>query len=590
TAEIGLEKTIVQTVFLPGSETPVTFTAQTDRPWLHVSPASGVIPPQGITLTITADPGSLSLGANTGTLLISYGSSGKRSTTNGSTPPANVPVSVSLVTPVGPSGKNTPSAEALIIPAVGHAPGANNSLFQSDIRVANTATQAMTYQLNFTPSGTDGTVTGSSTTIQVNPGATVALNDVLASFFGTGPGGTALGVLEIRPLTTTTTSSAVTSSLASPTIASSRTYNVTADGTLGQYIPAVPFSKFIGQVAGEASPVLSMQQIAESDTYRTNLGIVEGSGQQAEVLIRVFDAAGTLIGDMTESLKPFEHKQINSIASTFGVKLDDGRIEVEVTSSTGKVTAYASRVDNQTNDPLLVQPVVKSEVQASRYVVPGIAFIDGLAKWRSDVRIFNAGSSTTTATLTYFPQGNPAAAMSKEVTLEDGQVMALDNVLANFFGITEAVAGGSLLVSTPAPTSLVATARTYADTEEGTYGLFAPGVTPDDSVGVGQRSLHLLQLEQSNDFRTNIGIVETTGNPTRIEVSLILPDSKVTPRVPIDLPANGFVQFPLSAFNAGNAVYNARAVVKVLSGSGKVSAYGSVIDNRTSDSTYVPAQ
>ncbi|HUP44757.1 MAG TPA: hypothetical protein VM779_04505, partial [Thermoanaerobaculia bacterium] len=75
-----------------------------------------------------------------------------------------------------------------------------------------------------------------------------------------------------------------------------------------------------------------------------------------------------------------------------------------------------------------------------------------------------------------------------------------------------------------------------------------------------------------------------------VEVSLILPGSKLTPKVTIPMPANGFVQFPLSAFNAGNGVYNARAVVKVLSGTGRVSAYGSVVDNSTNDSTYVPAQ
>ncbi|HYS55417.1 MAG TPA: hypothetical protein VER58_16790 [Thermoanaerobaculia bacterium] len=36
--------------------------------------------------------------------------------------------------------------------------------------------------------------------------------------------------------------------------------------------------------------------------------------------------------------------------------------------------------------------------------------------------------------------------------------------------------------------------------------------------------------------------------------------------------------------------YNARMIVEVTSGSGRVTAYGSVIDNRTQDPTYVPAQ
>ncbi len=588
TAEIGVQQSVVQTMFVRGSATPVPFTARMDRSWLHVSPESGVLGPDGMTFTITAEPGTLSLGANTGTLLLTYGAAGKGA--KGGAQTTNVPVSISLVTPVSPTGKNTPPAEALIIPAVGHSPGANNSLFQSDVRLANTSTQSVTYQLNFTPTGSDGTVSGSSTTIQIQPGGTAALNDILASFFGTGPGGAALGVLEVRPLTTSTTSSSLTSSLATATIASSRTYNVTESGTLGQYIPAVPFSRFIGKSPSSVPSVLSMQQIAQNTLYRTNLGLVEGSGQPAVVMIRVFDAAGRPLAEVPETLKAFEHKQLNAFLANAGLQLDDGRIEVEVTSATGKVTAYASMVDNKTNDPLLVQPVVKSAVHGTRYVVPGVAYIDGLAKWRSDVRVFNAGTATTTAKITYFPQGNTAGAMTKEVTLAGGQVLAFDNVLHNFFGINESNAGGSLLISTTSSSSLVATARTYAETDNGTFGLFAPGVTPEESIGIGEKSAHLLQLENSSEYRTNIGLVETSGNAASVEVSLVLPDSKVTPKLKIDLAANGFLQFPLSGFGVGSAVYNARIAVKVISGSGRVSAYGSVIDNRTNDSTYVPSQ
>jgi hypothetical protein len=36
--------------------------------------------------------------------------------------------------------------------------------------------------------------------------------------------------------------------------------------------------------------------------------------------------------------------------------------------------------------------------------------------------------------------------------------------------------------------------------------------------------------------------------------------------------------------------YNVRASVRVTAGSGKVTAYGSVIDQVTGDPTYVPAQ
>ncbi len=37
-------------------------------------------------------------------------------------------------------------------------------------------------------------------------------------------------------------------------------------------------------------------------------------------------------------------------------------------------------------------------------------------------------------------------------------------------------------------------------------------------------------------------------------------------------------------------VYNARITLRVVDGDGKISAYGSVIDQTTQDPTYVPAQ
>jgi hypothetical protein len=574
-AEAGVQTSVVQRIDLPGSATPQAFSARADEPWITVSPASGTIPPEGLTLTVTADPRALFLGANMGTVRLTYGSGGK-SASNG-TPPSSVPVSVNLVTPVTPGGRNTPPPDALIIPAVAHAAGANNSQFETDVRVVNTSTQSMTYTLNFTPSGVDGTEIGSSTTIQVEPGASLALNDLLSTFFGTAPGENALGMLEIRPASSATSSSAFTgTSTKLATVASSRTYNATANGTLGQFIPAVPFASFIGK-----SQVLSLQQLAESAAYRTNFGLVEASGQSAEVVMRVFDRSNTMVRELPFSLKPSEHMKLDRLLAVNQISLDEGRVEVEVLSETGKVSAYASTVDNLSGDPLLVPPVLKS-VSATRYVIPGIAYFSAPTVWRSDVRLFNAAATAVTATVAY-------AGQTAEVTINAGEVKAFDNILNSLFGIATD-SGGAILVTTPASSSLIATARTYAQTEAGTYGQFIPGVTTADSIGLGDRTLHVVQLESSENFRTNVAVFETSGQAVTAEVTLILPDSKISPKVQIPLAANGFYQFPLAAFGLTDAVYNARVSVKAVSGSGKLSAYGSIIDNLSRDPTYVPAQ
>jgi Viral BACON domain len=588
-AEVGVEENIVQTIVLPGSPTPLTFVATVDKPWLTVTPSTGTLGADPVTLTVTANPSVLFLGTNTGTVSVTYTSpAGAKISTNANTT-TTTSISVSLVTPVTPGGKGTPPPESLIFPVVGHAAGVNDSLFESDIRIANLTPQTMKYQVNFTPSGTDGTQTGSSTTIEVPPNTTTALDDIVASVFGTGTTSSALGMLEVRPLTTASTSS-IFSTLTSAfpalsTAASSRTYNFTPNGTFGQFIPAVPFAKFAGK-----GTVLSLLQVAQSASYRANLGFAEAAGASVDLMVRVYDTKSNLLATIPVSLGPAQHTQSNLLAANGINDLADGRVEVEVVSGNGKVTAYVSEIDNKTNDPLLVNAVPKGAASANRYVVPGMAFIDnGLAFWVSDLRIFNAGTTATPATLTFYPQGN-GTPVSKDVTIDAGEIEVLDNVVSAFFGQPNG-AGGAIAITTPASTRLSATARTYNQTANGTYGQFIPGVTVAESVGNGDRALQLLQLETSPRFRTNIGVAETSGNPATVEISAIQPDSIVTPVVTLSLAANEFTQLSLAGFfDAGAAVYNARVTVKVIGGSGRVTAYGSAIDVITQDPTYVPAQ
>ena len=590
-AEIGVQNSVVQTIAIPATFAGQTFTAAADKPWLTVTPSSGVVPQGGLTLTVTMDPNALNVGTNHGTVHITYStpSSNSRLESNGNTS-TTIPISISLVTPVSPDTKASPPPDSLIIPAVGHGPGANGSLFQSDIRLANVSSQAMRYLINFTPTATDGTQTGNTTTIQVDPGATTALDDLLSSFFGTASDGSSTGMLEIRPLTTTSSSSlfsSVPNSILS-TVASSRTYNVTSAGTFGQFIPAIPFSQFVGK-----GSVLSLQQIAQSASYRTNFGLLEASGEPASVVIHVFDKAGNRLADIPESLLPSEHLALNGLLAANNITLDDGRVEVEVVSSTGKVSAYASVLDNRTNDPLLVSPVLKGSVNSNRYVIPGVAYTNSIANWRTDARLYNSASSGVTATLTYYPQvgSTDLTPVTRTTTIAAGETKDLDNILNSTFGVTATNAGGSVLVTTLNTSSIIASARTYAVVENGgTIGQFVPAVTPADSVGAGDRSLQLLQLEQSDAFRTNIGLAETTGKAVTAEVSLILPDSKVTPVISYPLGPNQFAQLSLASFGLKEAIYNARVSVKVVDGNGKVTAYGSLVDNVSQDPTYVPAQ
>jgi hypothetical protein len=609
--EVGEVRSVVQKLFLPGSGSPVSFTATVDEPWLSVAPASGTIPAEGITLLVSSDPSTLPIGTNTGTVVVITNASGKgaglsasgmKTGTNGAPPSSSVPISVSVVTPVSPTSHNTPLPESLIIPSVGHADGANNSKFQSDVRVTNTSTQVMKYQINFTPTGPGGTTAMKQTIIQINPGATTALDDILSSFFGVGASAanaSAAGVLEIRPLTATTSAISSTPSISSITVASSRTYNVTASGaTYGQYIPAVPFAQFVGKSLDPLKPnVLSIQQISQSrdftSGYRTNIGLLEAAGQPADLNVSVFGKDGGLLGSFPVSLAAGEHRQIGGFLAAHDIYADDARIEVQVTSDTGKVSAYASVIDNRTNDPLLVYPVLKGAASATRFILPGAANLNtGSQSWRTDMRIFNPSTERSDITLTYLPQrGETTQSRTATLSVLPGETKNLDGMVLGLFGLS-GITGGAVHVTTAASSSLIVSGRTYTDdsVSGGTYGQFIPAVTAAQSIGLKDRALQVLQLEQSSRFRTNLGIAETAGKPVTVEVSLVLPDTKVTPTVRITLQPYEFLQAPIISSLGITTAYNARVALRVVDGDGKVTAYGSVIDQVTGDPTYVPAQ
>ena len=570
-----------------------TFTATTDKPYLTVSPSSGTIPPGGTDVTVTASPGSLPPGASTGTLIVTTTST---AASGGTT---NIPITISLVTPVSPGEKTLPPPNALIIPIVTHVNAAAGP-FLSDVRLTNGSGLPLTYQITLTSTDNNGT-SSKATVVTVGSQETTALNDIVKNFFGFGATGAqsdvGFGALEIRPIDS-----------GSPlTFAASRTYAIVDQSTFGQFVAAIPFSKFatklqspinIPGAPGRVITKLSLQQVAQSLKFRTNFGLAEGAGQPASGIIRIFDAAGNNLKEVPFTLGPGEQRQWNGFISDprFGAipTLTDGRLEVEITSPTGAVTAYASVLDNGTTDPLAVTPVDVGSVSSTRYIVPGVAELDngGANNFHSDVRIFNGGASDVVATLTFYPfTGFPGAA-PKSLTIPRGQIAVLDNILPAFFNVS--ATGGSVLITTPSPSSLVATARTFTTVEKGTYGQFIPGVTPPEGVALGDRSLQILQLEHSDRFRSNLGLVELTGNPVTVQISLYMPDSKTTASYPVSLGANEFKQINgvIATFfgQVTPQTYNARIAVQVIDGTGRVSAYGSVIDNQSHDPTYVPAQ
>jgi hypothetical protein len=585
--------TITQQIFIPGITTSGktalatgdTFSVSSDEPFLTISPSSGLLPPEGATVTATIDLSQLDVGSTQASITLNRAQAAGKVGALDNPPPTNVPVSISVVAPVTPAPKDPNSGfNALLIPAVAHADGIG-SRFVSDVRLTNTASQSIDYQLTYTPNGADGTISGKQVTLTVKAGETKALNDIVKDWYGSGVLGEApQGSLEIRPLNF---AGKDTPSISLATVAASRTYSVAANGTFGQYIPALALVNFLSK-AGASK--ISLQQVSQSSAtggFRTNLGFIEGSGQAVDFVATLLDDAGHTVAERSYSLKPYESQQ-QRLDQFFSVSsITDGRVEVRVTSDSGHVSAYASVLDNTTTDPLLVFPADPAKISAKRFVVPGVAeFDNSFSNFHTDMRIYNGGTSPVDVTLTF----TGASVPNKVKTIGAGETLAIDNVLPTLWNIT---GGGSVVATTANESQLVVTARTFSRDKSngGTFGQFIPGVTAADAVGNGDRALQIVQLEESPAFRTNLGLVEVTGSPITVELLAYTPDSKVAARTVVPLGAGEYLQkggiFKSLGFNN---VYNGRITARVISGTGRVAAYGSVIDNRTADPTYVPSQ
>ena len=588
---------VTQDLFIPGFSTSGktgisatgSFTVTSDRDFVTIVPSSGPLPPQGTTVKVNIDASKIGIGSTQATLTI-VANDGVGKTALGASRTTSTSVSASKTTPVASTPKDSnASPESLIVLAVGHGIGASGP-FQSDVRITNTGTAQRNYLLTFTPAAVDGTKNGRQTTVTINSGETKALNDVVAAWFGAGSAGEpSLGTLEVRPLTTSGGGSS--NSVSRATVASSLTYFVKENGaTFGQYIPALPLSQFL---AKNSNLKISLQQIQQNTASRTNIGLVEGSGQPATAELRLFDKNNNQIAATQVQLKPFEFLQ-RSLGDTFfgqNVNTDDARLEVKTLTDTGKISAYASVVENKTSDPTLVFPKFASQVNANRYVVPGVANLTGAnnSNFHTDMRVFNGGASAVPVTMTF--SGNGTAAPFN-FTLQPGEVRSFNDVVKNTFGLNGA--GGAIVATTQSNSSLVLTARTYSIAPDGgTFGQFIPGVTPAEGIGTADRPFQITQLEQSAAFRSNVGVVEVSGQPATVRLFLVNPNSAAAPTIDVALGPNQFVQLGnifSQAFGASNSVYNGRVSAQVISGTGRISAYGSLIDNRSNDPAFIPPQ
>ncbi len=233
------------------------------------------------------------------------------------------------------AGRTIHHTDAVVIPAVAAAPGADGTYWSSALSITNLESRDRDISLTFTPRDTNGLNDFLETTIYLPGNSQVSWSNVLDDLFST----TGAGSLEIRG--------------ANLAVASRTSTPDPGSGSYGQGIPPIQPKQLL---ASDRTASASIGSVEESEAFRTNLGLSEVWGEAVSVTVTVFDYSMNTLGSKAYNLQPYENIQVNRVAQKIGgvTSLTDGIITVTVTSGDGRIGAYLSVVDNSSGDPTYI--------------------------------------------------------------------------------------------------------------------------------------------------------------------------------------------------------------------------------------------
>jgi PKD repeat protein len=237
----------------------------------------------------------------------------------------------------------TDSAKAHL-PGVAHLPGELGSVWRSDTAFINPFDSPLQAVASYIPEQELG-VASDDLVLDLDPGSSIMVRDVLAEMLDTEAN--TKGALVVSALEGSSV----------PQIAA-RTYNLAAEGTFGQALAV--FSDGSVMVSGGLGHIPG---IASSADFRTNLGLFDTDGQGAVLDIALYDPDGSLVAGLTGYELTADQFTQFALSQALGLGDDEvqGSLELRVVSG-GPVAAYASVIDNHTQDPILV-PAQPMELQ-----------------------------------------------------------------------------------------------------------------------------------------------------------------------------------------------------------------------------------
>jgi hypothetical protein len=355
----------------------------------------------------------------------------------------------------------------------------------------------------------------------------------------------------------------------------SRTYNLSSEGTFGQSFDGVTATG--GLESGES---VVLMQLREDWAARTNIGVHNQWPRFARVEVGLYDNNGNLEAADTWIIPPLQTVQFNRPFQKFGgrVNIESGYAVITVRSGQ-EIYVYGSVIDNATGDPTAIP--MKRDHGAFRQWLAAAAHSSGVggSTWRTDVSLLNRSGFRATAEIIFRRDNGDTASLVVEVA--NGRQVCVGDVVAEL-GMS---GSGSVEIVSDQP--LLASSRTYNVGLDGTYGLFLDGLSARQMAASGDE-VWLPQLRQDASFRTNIGLVNCSDEAVRVRVFLYdASGNELVSRMRTLQPRSWIqLQEPFSRLAGRSDIGSGSAKVSVASGQGVI-AYASVIDNATNDGTAI---
>lgn len=222
------------------------------------------------------------------------------------------------------------------------------------------------------------------------------------------------------------------------------------------------------------------------------------------------------------------------------------------------------------------------------YFIPAAAHSAGAlgTQWATDVSLLNLIDSTASVEVFLLPRDSdnstPAGVSYSIGPLE---VLALDDIVLNEFREDDLAAALRIC----SDMILLADSRTFNSGAKAVGPTFGQGVPGEDASIASTGYRWLIGLHENDQFRTNVGFVNTDPFAAVVYVDCFARDGSSLGGIEVDLPPYGYKQLN-RVFTEVTGDDVEHGIIRIYSSGSPIISYASVVDNSTGDGTYKRAR